>query len=91
VRFSGNVLRGRPLAALPRRFIGSPEVEPRHRSGSSLHWKRTWSTRVQRPQRCPLWVTCGRRLGKNFLTFLQHWSGAVTCPACWCGWYGRWP
>src|SRR6516165_7808962 len=19
---------------------------------------------------------------------LQHWSGAVTCPACWCG---RWP
>jgi hypothetical protein len=21
-------------------------------------------------------------LGKNFLTFLQHWSGAVTCPAC---------
>jgi hypothetical protein len=27
-------------------------------------------------------VTCGRRLGKNFLTFLQHWSGAVTCPAC---------
>ena len=20
--------------------------------------------------------------GKNFLTFLQHWSGAVTCPAC---------
>jgi aerobic-type carbon monoxide dehydrogenase small subunit (CoxS/CutS family) len=29
-----------------------------------------------------LWVTCGRRPGKNFLTFLQHWSGAVTCPAC---------
>ena len=28
------------------------------------------------------WVTCGRRPGKNFLTFLQHWSGAVTCPAC---------
>ncbi len=25
---------------------------------------------------------CGRRPGKNFLTFLQHWSGAVTCPAC---------
>jgi len=23
-----------------------------------------------------------RRPGKNFLTFLQHWSGAVTCPAC---------
>ena len=30
----------------------------------------------------PLWVTCGRRLGKNFLTQLQHWSGAVMCPAC---------
>ena len=29
-----------------------------------------------------LWVTCGRRPGKCFLTFLQHWSGAVTCPAC---------
>ena len=29
-----------------------------------------------------LWVTCGRRPGKNFLTLLQHWSGAVTCPAC---------
>jgi len=24
----------------------------------------------------------GRRLGKSFLTLLQHWSGAVTCPAC---------
>ena len=29
-----------------------------------------------------LWVTCGRRPGKCFLTLLQHWSGAVTCPAC---------
>ena len=28
------------------------------------------------------WVTCGRRLGKSFLTEVQHWSGAVTCPAC---------
>jgi 2-polyprenyl-6-methoxyphenol hydroxylase-like FAD-dependent oxidoreductase len=37
-----------------------------------------------RPQ-CPLWVMCGRRLGKNFLTQLQHWSGAVMCPACLCG------
>jgi transposase len=27
-------------------------------------------------------LTCGRRHGKHFLTFLQHWSGAVTCPAC---------
>jgi hypothetical protein len=31
---------------------------------------------------CPLWVMCGRRLGKNFLTLLQHWSGAVMCAAC---------
>jgi len=23
-----------------------------------------------------------RSLGKNFLTFLRHWSGAVTCPLC---------
>jgi predicted HTH transcriptional regulator len=35
--------------------------------------------------------TCGRRPGKDCLTFLQHWSGAVTCPACWCGKRGRWP
>jgi hypothetical protein len=28
---------------------------------------------LQWPLRCPLWVTCGRRLGKNFLT----------SPACW--------
>jgi hypothetical protein len=35
---------------------------------------------------------CGRRrLGKNFLTFLQHWSGAVMCPACLRGTDGRWP
>jgi len=32
-----------------------------------------------------LWVTCGRRPGKDFLTVLQHWSGVVTCPACRCG------
>ena len=32
--------------------------------------------------RMSLWVTCGRRPGKDFLTLLQHWSGAVTCPAC---------
>jgi len=43
------------------------------------------------PETPLLWVTCGRRLGKNFLTVLQHWSGAVTCPACLCGRYGRWP
>src|ERR1035441_655201 len=39
----------------------------------------------------PLWVMCGRRLGKNFLSLLQHWSGAVMCPACLCGRCGRWP
>jgi hypothetical protein len=39
-----------------------------------------------------IWVMCGRRrLGKNFLTFLQHWSGAVMCPACLRGTDGRWP
>src|SRR5262249_14630159 len=33
--------------------------------------------------RCPLWVMCGRRLiDKSFLTLMQHWSGAVMCPAC---------
>src|SRR5262249_46152294 len=38
-----------------------------------------------RGRECPLWVMCGRRLGKNFLTSVQHWSGAVMCPACLCG------
>ncbi|MEA2920919.1 MAG: hypothetical protein QOF07_882 [Bradyrhizobium sp.] len=28
------------------------------------------------------WVTCGRRPGKRLSDVLQHWSGAVTCPAC---------
>jgi len=37
------------------------------------------------PAQCPLWVMCGRRLGKNFLTLLQRWSGAVMCPAWLCG------
>jgi hypothetical protein len=34
------------------------------------------------PAQLPKRVTCGRRHGKNFLTLLQDWSGAVTCPAC---------
>jgi hypothetical protein len=30
----------------------------------------------------PLRVMCGRRLiDKSFLTLMQHWSGAVMCPA----------
>src|SRR5262249_27625249 len=34
----------------------------------------------------PVWVMCGRRLiDKSFLTLMQHWSGAVMCPACRCG------
>jgi hypothetical protein len=34
---------------------------------------------------------CGRRrLGKNFLAVLQHWSGAVMCAACLFGQCGRW-
>ena len=41
--------------------------------------------------RCLLWVACGRRLSKSFLTLLQHWSGAVTCAACLCGRRSRWP
>src|SRR5215471_20355382 len=32
---------------------------------------------------CPLWVICGRRLiDKSFFDMMQHWSGAVMCPAC---------
>ena len=30
-------------------------------------------------------------IARAFLTLLQHWSGAVTCPACLCGGSGRWP
>ena len=47
------------------------------------------SGRVQRTNSCPLWVMCGRRLGKDFLTVLQHWSGAGHAS----GWFMRlvWP
>jgi len=40
---------------------------------------------------CRSWVTCGRRPGKSFFDVGADWSGAVTCPACWCGGCGRWP
>jgi hypothetical protein len=37
-------------------------------------------------------VILGRWLiDKSFLTLMQHWSGAVMCPACLCGAHGRWP
>jgi hypothetical protein len=40
---------------------------------------RTLPTRV----RWQLRVMCGRRLiDKSFFTLMQHWSGAVMCPAC---------
>jgi len=30
-----------------------------------------------------IWVMCGRRLiDKDLFTLMQHWSGAVMCPAC---------
>jgi hypothetical protein len=36
-----------------------------------------------RPRLWPQWVMCGRRLiDKSFFTLMQHWSGAVMCPAC---------
>jgi hypothetical protein len=44
--------------------------------------ERAFRTAAFDGRKVSLWVTCGRRPGKNFLTFLQHWSGAVTCPAC---------
>jgi hypothetical protein len=34
---------------------------------------------------------CGRHVGKDFLTLLQHCSGAVRCPTCLYGADGRWP
>jgi DNA-binding transcriptional LysR family regulator len=77
-------------------------VHPRHREFACRKIKdasvsllnraaREVSRSLLRRGRCPLWVMCGRRLGKNFLTLLQHWSGAVMCPACLCGRSGRWP
>ena len=40
------------------------------------------------------WIAWAQRhmsalpLGKNFLTWLQHWSGAAMCPTCLCGGVG---
>jgi hypothetical protein len=78
--------------ANPRRLIELFRVLPAgHYAGRRFPRAAAWrySPRSGAPRRasaawprCPLWVTCGRRLGKNFLTKLQHWSGAVTCPAC---------
>ena len=46
---------------------------------------------IRRARRLLVWVTCGRRLGKSFVTWMQIWAGTVTCPACWCGADDRWP
>jgi hypothetical protein len=81
-RVSGPTLRLQALARLAmvsaKRWLKSREA--RGESGHCFH-----------KQTRPLWVMCGRRPGKNFLTLLQHWSGAVMCPACLCGRCGRWP
>ena len=38
---------------------------------------------VTRSRKAATWVMCGRRLiDKSFFTLMQHWSGAVMCPAC---------
>jgi hypothetical protein len=69
-----------------RHAIG--EVKPRYESDVSFRVAgRVLSRRVD----VGAWVMCGRRHGKHFLTLMQHWSGAVMCPACLCGRYGRWP
>jgi len=41
------------------------------------------------PRRSPqhVWTARWQELSDG----LQHWSGAVTCPACDCGRSGRWP
>jgi hypothetical protein len=37
-------------------------------------------------------IICGRRPPARGLSIvLAIWSGAVICPARWCGAYGRWP
>src|SRR6516162_7666334 len=84
--------RVRDKAATQRRspqqvqqFPAASWLDPPPRDRSGINKNITFLDRELRcspypkaPLSCPLWVTCGRRLGKNFLTLLQHWSGAVT-------------
>src|SRR5262245_19453858 len=42
-------------------------------AGMEQHDRRLLGAAVSR---CPLWVD------KSFFTLMQHWSGAVMCPAC---------
>jgi hypothetical protein len=65
-----------------------PPLPPRAspcRCGRRRRWRPHHSGRARRltDKQCSrfgLMSACGRRPGKNFLTFLQHWSGAVMCP-----------
>jgi hypothetical protein len=43
-----------------RRLMQPPDLRTRYRT-----YKNVWAGRAHQS---PLWVTCGRRLGKNFLT-----------------------
>jgi hypothetical protein len=55
---------------------------------SSLHLGHAILLGTQQLKKIPLpsrllRVMCGRRLiDKSFFTLMQHWSGAVMCPAC---------
>src|SRR5215831_18564175 len=51
-----------PATTSPDRATGDPQPLNVYRTAPILS------------RSCPLWVTCGRRVGKNFLTFLRHWS-----------------
>jgi hypothetical protein len=66
-------------SAARRRGAGAPRAETKlQQLGRELRE----ASQQQAATAEVLWVTCGRRRGKDFLTLLQHWSGAVTCPAC---------
>src|SRR5258708_7870277 len=66
---------------------------------SAVSQSSTGAVRIKMHNKLPALVApLGKRLGmfdkrpqfmpsltSNFLTFVQHWSGAVMCPACLCG------
>jgi Isoprenylcysteine carboxyl methyltransferase (ICMT) family len=63
----GGALRIWPVFVLGHRFSGLVAIQPGH----TLVTRGVYG------------VMCGRRLiDKSFFTLMQHWSGAVMCPAC---------
>ena len=95
VRILGQAKRSQPLSDR-RHCVTRPVARVLGRGGAGPPKDSTWTgdrcSAGFRPGLCPLWVMCERRpIDKSFFTLMQHWSGTVMCPACWCGTDGRWP